>query len=54
MVYGMPWCRMGAYLVGMWAGYFIYKRKDAGLKLTNVSRKLISTDVFLSKIHKDR
>jgi len=27
-LYGKPWCRIGAYLVGVLTGYILYKTKD--------------------------
>jgi len=35
-LYGKPWCRIGAYLVGALTGYILYKAKDQ-LKMNKVA-----------------
>lgn len=39
LVYYKPWCRMSAYVVGIWAGYIIFKQDSKKLHLSPVRRK---------------
>ena len=37
LVYLPPWCRLQAYLMGVWAGYFLFITKNKEVKLSRVS-----------------
>lgn len=53
--YFMPWCRIGPYIVGILAGYILY-RNDGKIKMNKVTisffigsvKKYVSTYVFVA------
>jgi len=42
MVYYMPWCRAGPWVMGIWLGYVLHKQGNKKFKMSGVSTFIVN------------